>query len=549
MSRFPVTRKELKMKMIRFMVCVTGLLLAATSVAYGGDIYFAQPAAGSANGTSCANAYAASGINTSSYWAPGNNIHLCGAIAGAAGSTLITPPASGSSGSPITIMFESGASLSSPYWSANGAIYISGQSYITVDGNNSNTPCGYVNGSEVACNGSISNTVSGAGDNGTGLTHSTSSSGIVVNSSSYIEIRNLKIYDIYLNAGSSSSASDTNGASTYGVYIEGGPTYSNILVHNCEIADASVLIDQSINTTSASGLNFYNNYLHDSHWHIAMGGTSGNPTISANIYGNEITDWTNWQYPTGTYHTDGMILMGVGNSSSPNAIYNIYGNYIHGDLGYGSATGFIFCTYGLGSQSTYASECNIYNNLLVASSSETAGHDLIWLREGSGGPHHVYNNTIVGAGSGKGDWGIYAAAASGHIIKNNIFYNIQSPIVNEESLAAAPITSNYNVFYGCGTTIAGLNDGGLNYSFAQWQSEGQDVNSSTSTPNLNSSYRIASASGAAYQTGSNLTSLGSTAVIADMAGGIRPATGAWDIGAYEFSTAVIPAPAGVHLVP
>jgi hypothetical protein len=82
-------------------------------------------------------------------WTAGNTYKICGAL-----SSAITPTTSGTSGSIITIFFESGAGLSSPVFPVTGAINLSGLSWITVDGG---VPCGPTV-AEASCNGTIQNT-------------------------------------------------------------------------------------------------------------------------------------------------------------------------------------------------------------------------------------------------------------------------------------------------------------------------------------------------------------------------------------------------------
>ncbi len=67
-------------------IVIAGLALC-TGVAKANDIYIAQSAAGSANGSNCANAYAATFFNTAANWGsgankigPGTTVHLCGTI-------------------------------------------------------------------------------------------------------------------------------------------------------------------------------------------------------------------------------------------------------------------------------------------------------------------------------------------------------------------------------------------------------------------------------------------------------------------------------------
>lgn len=99
-------------------------ILAVGTHASATNIYIAQAAAGGANGADCADALPSSYFNNGGNWGsganqigPGTTVHLCGTITGAPGSTLLTVQGSGASGSPVTILFESGAQLNAPYWS------------------------------------------------------------------------------------------------------------------------------------------------------------------------------------------------------------------------------------------------------------------------------------------------------------------------------------------------------------------------------------------------------------------------------------------------
>lgn len=514
-------------------MCVAGLLLTMTSLAYGSDIYFASSAAGSANGSACADAYAVSGINTASYWVAGNNIHLCGTITGAANSTLITPPGNGSSGSPITIVFESGAVLTAAYWNANGAIYINGKSYITVNGGTN----GIITNSS---NGSLSGSTCG----GSNCSYDSSSSGITINSANNITVENLTIQKIY-NEYASASGSDTSGANTNDISIT--DSGSNITIFNNILNNSRTGIDWEMSGT-ISGVNIYNNTITDHGWsmHLGDNDSSGYTMSNFNIYGNTITGWSNWGNGAGSYHTDGIMMsQALGYSYSP----RIYNNYIYGDLGSYSPTAFIFCTYGNGSSGTTSGGCIIYNNVIVHTG-PNGDYGLIWLQTNTTG-HQVYNNTIVGY-TGTQDIGVNTSG-TGQKMGNNIFVNVSSPMGSYDTSLTGMMTScDYNVYYGINTARAvsyNMGGSGVDESFSSWQGLGFDTHSSTASPNVNSSYVIASASGSAYQAGVNLTSLGSTTLNADKAGIARPATGAWDIGAYEFSTSAIPAPAGVHLVP
>jgi hypothetical protein len=161
-----------------------GFFVVATK-ASAADFYIAQSQAGGNTGADCANAHAVSWFNTSGNWAnpkqagkvgPGDTAHLCGTL-----TDTLTIQASGSAGSLITILFESGAKMSKPAWgtTTSGAIYASGKNYIVVDG---------------GTNGIIENT-----DNGTGLGNQIDSYFIYVTGNpSQWEIKNLTLANMYL---------------------------------------------------------------------------------------------------------------------------------------------------------------------------------------------------------------------------------------------------------------------------------------------------------------------------------------------------------------
>ncbi len=504
-------------RMLILLTAIAGMMMF-TAVSYATDYYIAQNAAGSNNGTNCANAYSASWFNTSSNWgsgagqiSAGDTVHLCGTFSGAANSTMLTVQGSGSAGNVITILFESGAVLTSPQWAHNGAIYISGQSYIKIDG---------------GTNGIIKNTNNGS--TASGLTYHADSKGILVTGSSNIEITNLSITNIFINTGGDSSgSSDSSGASSTGIRVE-GPPYSYISIHNNTLSNSRANISFSLDSTTAStNINIYNNTISDNCWGIQLG--AGNSNVSANtinIYNNTITNWTLWQYPTGTYHTDGIIVYADGSGS--NVTGNIYNNYIYGNLGSGSPTAFIFLE-------SNTKNFNVYNNLLVWA----GGGSPVWLGGDicTGGGHNLYNNTIVGNGSG-----YLVRICNSATFKNNIFTNGNTAIMERPGNYNGITASDYNLFNT--TYAAGDNDtaGPPAYlPLASWQSGyNQDLHSVIGNPLFlgSSNYQLQSGSPATGK-GTNLTSLSITSLDYDKINVARPSLGAWDIGAYAFLSGTI----------
>ena len=111
------------------------------------DIYVTQN--GSGGGTSCADARSAAWFNTAANWGtgtgqigPGTTVHLCGTVQIAAGGTGLTFQGSGTPGNPITLKWETGATVSAPYCNmagnGSGCIVVSTpanpRSYLVLDG-------------------------------------------------------------------------------------------------------------------------------------------------------------------------------------------------------------------------------------------------------------------------------------------------------------------------------------------------------------------------------------------------------------------------------
>src|SRR6202050_4342094 len=130
-------------------------MFRATVVPPGGsqDIYIAQSAAGGNTGADCADALVYSFFNTSGNWAssftagkisPGTTVHYCGTITGTntANTNIFRTQGNGTSGSPITILFESGAIVQSPACTgasgAGGCIYLN-NAFIVLNGGTNGT--------------------------------------------------------------------------------------------------------------------------------------------------------------------------------------------------------------------------------------------------------------------------------------------------------------------------------------------------------------------------------------------------------------------------
>jgi len=524
----------MKMGIMRTITTVCGLVLLLASLAYGADIYITQNTSGTDTGANCANAHSAAWFNSNA--TGGNTYHLCGTFTGTAGSTMLTPQ-SGSAGNILTILFEPGAILTAPYWGGAyaGAINISNKSYVTIDGGS---------------NGVIQNSA-----NGTALANHQASQGIYFSNGRDIEIKNLTIQAIYANGGNAPNATDTGGVNTSNILLKGNN--NNIFIHSDELTAARTGVRVDFDGSTIDNIHIYSNTISDHCWGIMMGaGNGGESATNVTIHDNEITGFLNWQCPADAkfctnkadaYHTDGIILYQPRGNATIFAP-QIYNNYIHGDLGAGSPTAYIYCTHG-GGTGTTSTSCTIFNNLLI----NDGAHDT-WLLATGGATsgHRIYNNTLIGRSSSGGT----AMMLSGTdiIVKNNIVANARLGIGSYSPISGVITASDNNVWYNinAGPTSSMFNgsDGATWYNWSQWQALGFDAASSTSDPMLNASYGISSISSPAYGRGANLTSDAILLLNFDKAKTPRPGSGAWDAGAYEYpdSDPVPAPPSGLRVI-
>src|SRR5690349_20464302 len=91
-------------------------VIASNNIAVAADVYIAEAAAGSNDGSNCSNAHAYGFFNDSTNWGgstnqigPGTTIHLCGVFNAPAGANrYLEFQGSGINSQPIILKFESG---------------------------------------------------------------------------------------------------------------------------------------------------------------------------------------------------------------------------------------------------------------------------------------------------------------------------------------------------------------------------------------------------------------------------------------------------------
>jgi hypothetical protein len=446
--------------------------------------------------------------------------------------TGLTVYGSGTSGNPITILFEPGAQITSEAMSTG--INVGSNSYITVDGGAAGT-IGGPNGNPALVNGIIQDTA-----NGTSLANQVSSWGIAATDASYLTVQNLAIYNMYVRTG----ITDENNYSG-GVSNEASDTnFTNYTVTNCIIHDAYMGINSDYGPAGAD-YTFSYNTIYNCNW----GGRCGDRNSSSFMKGlyihhNYFHDWTSWDDTGNEFHHNGF----YGWAESGGALANIYvydnkvgPNYSNvALLGFNDSTSGLFFSGNVGN-------IFIYNNIFLANSGDAPADGMITVGPNNGYPGiGIYNNTFIGQGSATAING--GAGNCTYTIENNIASGVATFILFNYA-ASSTLVSNFNLGYNLSSSEAysySATSSSNFYAFAGWQGLGHDANSLTSNPNLNENYAPNSGS-PAIGAGLNLTSLGITTLDSDMAGTSRLASGAWDIGAYKY-TGSLPPPANLHLI-
>jgi hypothetical protein len=531
---------RLLLKLFIFLLSFAGSALFP-SVARGNDIYIAQNPAGGADGSSCANSMAATFFNAAGNWgagkpiAPGTTVHLCGTFTGAPGTTALTFQGSGTSGSPITLLFEANAILQSPYWNfsyngggCGGAISMCGQSYITVDGGS---------------NGVIQNTA-----NGIQLANQKVTAGIdAFGCANGCTVKNLTIANLYVMVAFQPGTVDNTAVRAI-AYSGSNWTVTNNTMHDCGWCVFDGYYPGDTNITIA-----YNNIYNFGH--AVLFATNG-ANAASNLYfhDNQIHDAANWttNNPNAcVYHNDGIHVFGT-QGSSINGIY-AYNNYFYGDWGT-CATGFIFVE----ANTSDANLSNSYwwNNVGIVPSVNAEENTNGWfgIFSGHSGTTQIFNNTLIGPNTTNNTICMAIGPVVNLYFQNNLISNCGDPVGIFSGSTYSKGNVDYNLY---GPSCNNGNNcfifnAQFTGSFSSWQGScACDAHSTqSSNPLVNADGSLLAGSPAANK-GVNLTSIatGNLATLSsDTTKGAtrtpvkRSATGAWDIGAYSSSTATTLAP-------
>jgi len=518
------------------------LLTIAAIPAVASDIYVAQSSAGGNTGANCANARAGSSLIAGD-WVAGNTIHLCGTWTGAANqSPFITALGNGSAGNPITIFFEAGAILQAPYFlnsqggTQGGAITLqSGRSWIVIDGNNKQ--------------GTIQNTA-----NGSSLANQQTSAGISAFGCSNCTIKNLNIFNIYVNVAGNGTIGDSS--LVIAVDFSGSNwTVSGNLIHDC---------GWCLRTDYANGdtnYSIFNNEIYNQgHGYAFATAHAGSPNCTSPcllFHDNYMHDTANWDgvppYPAGCFsHQDGIHMFGTGTSTAGD-IY-VYNNKFSGNWG-NCPTGFVYLESLLPANTYFFNNVGIVNSNIVNSN----GWFGLFSAQNSG-QALVTDNTIVGQTSSDNSQCFSIGAMNNVTFKNNVVAPCGTGLQFKTSNTGTT-KIDYN-FYGAQNGSNGMIWHGSFFTYTNWktacscdahslQNNNNGLLNSDGTPTPSSPFilegdnlgSLASGNLAPLQNdttaGNNRTALTRPAAASCTSQGTLPC---WDIGAFQFASSA-PAPA------
>jgi hypothetical protein len=578
--------------MSRFYIYTVAMaaLLVGGNTALANDVYISQTGGG--NGSSCSSPMTASYFDTASNWTagnpsgtligPGTTVHLCGTFTAPAGSSgYLTFQGGGTSGRPITVVFEPGAILQAPYWGGSGAISASGLNYITVNLGSNGVIQTTANGSAFAnkqanplvgfsgvsnllieCATSSSSCMVGpnyvnvgpiaissiSGDGSSATVTCVSSckfavgSRVAINGTSNSAFNTNTILTVSSASGNTMSVNSTVAGSSSGgfVYDEatGGPAGlvvndgKNVTIQNLNVqwAHWCIMYTYHGGNTDQNVL-IQNNTIKNCDHGISLAAGNANAALSnIAVHDNDISDGYLWDDSrlVNYNHHDGVHAWHQPGSSLTGLM--LYNNYVHGNWGAG-LNSFLF-------MQDSGSNNYVFNNII--NDQDTLGHagcEYICVATGTETGLFLANNTLIGTQTAINFDG---SGISGAQIYNNIFLGLQE---NIRIQAGASITAmDYNDSYAC---IASYGKCWNFNTFSTWGGMGYDLHSVLANPKLTTSY--VPQSRGVVNIGKNFYTMcngqpnpGLGALCYDKVGKPRPATGKWDVGALSFGAPVPP---------
>ncbi len=502
----------------------------------GAEVFVAQSGAGSQNGEgSCANAHPLSWLNSSGSWgtgagrvAPGTTVALCGTL-----TSPVEVQGNGVAGNPVTILFTTGAKIAMGGAGCPGTGCIdlgNRREYVTVDG-----------GSD----GVIENTDRGARKE----RNESPTTGIGGTSLKHVTVEDVEIANLYVaEEGESSPIGNTE---IRGIFFhEGEPEY--LTIRNDVVHDTGWAINVTVNGNSNHVYIEHNTLYHDSHGISPTGSSEGGnvgPVVVAynHFYGDGV-----WASNPGLNHMDGIHCYTGDKGDGTRGLHwsglYIYDNQITMEGEYG-VTAPIYLEGSSGPQcGDSTSKFWIFNNVL---SGRGAGAKFALnngLLSPYSGEEHIFDNTFIGNKTSEGSCIPVknpSSEATNIAFENNVLTTCHT-LIDAETGKMAAGSPDYDLYANAGTANEAFACPGheLYFSqFAEWRTciDGDSHSIAVAGAKLSADETFGQlgkpeAGSEAIQHGANLTSLCAStpeeALCKNIDGEPRPATGAWNIGAY-----------------
>jgi hypothetical protein len=524
---------------VRAQLIFRAMLLMVAEMAFGPppprpDVYLAAAAAGTNDGSSCANAHAAGFFNTVGNWGTGttqigsgSTVHLCGTIP-----ITLTAPTSQGTGL-ITIKFEPGAMMQQPAATVFISITRKTNAYLITG----QSPCGWQNRAFVACTEKIQNTANGSPDNFPN--HVAGVHGIdFSNSTGGLTIKNLEISRLYVHDDPNDSVNPDGAHLANAVVAD--VMMSNVTITDGDFHDTSWAIPLNPRQTSPHPVLTiaHMDLSHNDH-DIALGSTCNPACYSVVIHDVHSHDHTNWNTVSNAYHHDGFHFFNSQFQASSVVMYNI----LWDGPWTGNDTGPIF-------NQVAVQNLSAFNLIFICDSGCT--NDPIALWQYGGGPNQLLaNNTFIQTGLPRGSGPHFTnggdvlmtnpTAYTGNVSTlNNIVAN-GTTLWDEKSVTYAANTARSGRDYNLYANYITNGSTAFNYKgthtnvFATWQSlSGEGAHSQMTASAILGSDGRPQAGSPAISVGTNLTALCVGALVPlckDYEGVDRPTTGPWTVGA------------------
>jgi hypothetical protein len=497
-------------------------LAAGTAAAQANDIYITPDGGG--NGVCTSNVHTPSWFNSVGNWGTGSTqigagtvVHLCGTF-----TSTLTAQGDGTSGNPVTILFESGTKFSTPAF-AGCYIVLDGRNNVVVDGGS---------------NGVIENT-----SNGTNLANHTQSDAIRADAASNIEVKNLHIQNLYVHAGTSDTRMQVGSLNC----VSSNHPRGTISIHDNTMHDMNWCIKLGQYNNPGVTLNIYNNEIYNIDHAVAIYGDTTDQSYTLNFHDNWIHDFANWDTSTNLYHHDGIHIY------SGDGVRNFYNNKFSGSMGVNN-TSYVFeeIMQG-GSKGSNSGGSQVwYNNVWIQAQNNNVSNALAYIT----GNAVFYNNTFICNDTNGGDnqGGLrfnfdtsYYTSIPRHITFEN---NVMSGCVTFfEGINTVFDSLNYNAY------VAAQSGGQHKWSYnknsldtlAAWQSATGKEGSGTYNPTSGlNSLGMPQSGSPVLSVGTNLSNLGIAALNSDTSAGNTKTPVArlssWNAGAFASTSSTATAP-------